>query len=66
MGPPPARSCWRWRSRRSSFVAYLVILQLFVIDAVCIWCMVNDAVLVPLLAVLAFLRYRVRDEQAAC
>ena len=49
-----------------AFAAYLVILQLFVIDAVCIWCMVNDAVLVPLLAVVAFLRYRVRDEQAAC
>ena len=49
-----------------AFVAYLVILQLFVIDAVCIWCMVNDAVLVPLLAVVAFLRYRMRDEQAAC
>jgi uncharacterized membrane protein len=48
-----------------AFVAYLVILQLFVIDAVCIWCMVNDAVLLPLLAVFAFLRYRMRDEQAA-
>ena len=35
-----------------AFAAYLVILQLFVIDAICIWCMVNDVVLVPLLAVL--------------
>ena len=26
------------------------------IDAICIWCMVNDVVLVPLLAVLALLR----------
>ncbi len=40
------------------FVAYLVILQLFVIDATCAWCMVNDLVLVPALAVLALLRLR--------
>jgi uncharacterized membrane protein len=39
-----------------AFVTYLVILQLFVIDAICIWCMANDLVLVPLLAVLALLR----------
>jgi uncharacterized membrane protein len=39
-----------------AFVTYLVILQLFVIDAICIWCMANDIVLVPLLAVLALLR----------
>ena len=30
------------------------------IDAICIWCMVNDLVLVPLLAVLALLRLRTR------
>jgi uncharacterized membrane protein len=47
-----------------AFVAYLVILQLFVIDAVCIWCMVNDVVLVPLLVVVALLRYRTGDERA--
>ena len=41
-----------------AFVAYLVILQLFVLDAVCIWCMVNDVVLVPLLAVLSIVRLR--------
>ncbi|MEO5633075.1 vitamin K epoxide reductase family protein [Gaiella sp.] len=41
-----------------AFVAYLVILQLFVIDAICIWCMVNDLILVPALTVLAFLRLR--------
>ena len=35
------------------FAAYLVILQLAVIHAVCVWCMVNDVVLVPALAVLA-------------
>jgi len=41
-----------------AFVAYLVILQLFVIDAICVWCMVNDLVLVPALMVLALLRLR--------
>ena len=41
-----------------AFVAYLVILQLFVIEAICIWCMTNDVVLVPLLTVLALLRLR--------
>jgi uncharacterized membrane protein len=38
------------------FAAYLVILQLFVIDAICVWCMINDVVLTPLLAVLTLLR----------
>ena len=41
-----------------AFAAYLVILQLFVIDAVCVWCVVNDVVLVPALAGLALLRLR--------
>ncbi len=41
-----------------AFVAYLVILQLFVIDAICVWCMANDVILVPLLTVLALLRLR--------
>ncbi|HZO49255.1 MAG TPA: vitamin K epoxide reductase family protein [Gaiellaceae bacterium] len=40
------------------FAAYLVVLQLAVIDAVCVWCMVNDAGLVPALAVLGWLRAR--------
>jgi uncharacterized membrane protein len=40
------------------FAAYLVILQLFVIDAVCTWCMINDVVLTPLLVVGALLRLR--------
>jgi uncharacterized membrane protein len=44
-----------------AFVTYLVILQLFVIDAICIWCMANDVVLVPLLAVLALLRLRTAE-----
>ena len=41
-----------------AFAAYLVILQLFVIDAICVWCFVNDVVLVPVLAVLSLLRLR--------
>jgi uncharacterized membrane protein len=44
-----------------AFAAYLVILQLFVIDAICVWCMVNDLVLVPALTVLALLRLRTGD-----
>jgi uncharacterized membrane protein len=47
-----------------AFAAYLVILQLFVIDAICVWCMANDVVLVPLLAVLALLRLRTAKESA--
>ena len=38
------------------FSAYLVVVQLFVIDAVCIWCMANDLVVAPALAVLTVLR----------
>ena len=37
----------------AGFAIYLVTLQAFVIDAWCIWCMVNDLLLVPLLAILA-------------
>ena len=40
----------------AGFAIYLVALQAFVIDAWCIWCMVNDLVLVPLLAILAIWR----------
>ena len=39
-----------------AFAAYLVILQLFVIDAVCVWCMANDVVLTPIFVVLALAR----------
>jgi uncharacterized membrane protein len=42
----------------AAFAVYLVVLQLFVIDAICVWCMVNDVVLIPLLAVLSLLRLR--------
>jgi uncharacterized membrane protein len=40
------------------FAGYLVVVQLFVIDAVCVWCMANDVALVPALALLAGLRLR--------
>jgi uncharacterized membrane protein len=40
------------------FSAYLVILQLFVIDAFCAWCLANDLVIAPALAVLTALRLR--------
>jgi len=40
------------------FGLYLLAVQLFVIDAICIWCVANDAVIAPLLAVLTTLRLR--------
>jgi uncharacterized membrane protein len=40
------------------FGAYLVVVQLFVIDAICVWCMANDLVIGPALAVLTLLRLR--------
>jgi len=40
------------------FAMYLVALQLFVIDAICIWCMVNDVLIAPTLAVVTALRLR--------
>jgi uncharacterized membrane protein len=40
------------------FSAYLVVVQVFVIDAVCLWCMASDLVLVPALAVLTAMRIR--------
>jgi uncharacterized membrane protein len=40
------------------FSAYLLVLQLFVIDAICIWCLVNDVLIAPALAVLTALRMR--------
>ena len=40
------------------FALYLLALQLFVIDAVCVWCLVNDVLIAPLLSVLTALRLR--------
>ncbi len=40
------------------FSLYLVALQLFVIDAVCIWCLASDVVIAPVLALLTALRLR--------
>ena len=40
------------------FSMYLLALQLFVIDAVCAWCLVNDVLVAPLLAALTALRLR--------
>jgi uncharacterized membrane protein len=40
------------------FSGYLLVLQLFVIDAVCVWCVANDVVIAPALAVLTGLRLR--------
>ncbi len=48
-----------------AFAVYLVVLQLWVIDAICVWCMANDLVLVPLLAVLALLRLRSGPTESA-
>ena len=38
------------------FAGYLVALQAFVIDAWCVWCLVNDLAVVPLLVTLAVWR----------
>ena len=40
------------------FSLYLLVLQLFVIDAICAWCLANDVVIAPALAVLTALRLR--------
>lgn len=40
------------------FSVYLLALQLFVIDAVCVWCLANDVLIAPVLAVLTALRLR--------
>ena len=45
------------------FAAYLVAVQAFVIDAWCVWCLVNDLVIVPLLAALTV--WRVATGRAA-
>jgi len=45
------------------FAAYLVALQAFVIDAWCVWCLVNDLAVVPLLA--TFTTWRVLKLQGS-
>jgi uncharacterized membrane protein len=40
------------------FSMYLLVVQLFVIDAICVWCLANDVVIAPALAVLTALRLR--------
>lgn len=40
------------------FSGYLVVLQAFVIDAFCVWCLVNDLVIAPALAIVVALRLR--------
>lgn len=40
------------------FGMYLLALQLFVIDAICIWCLANDVLIAPTLAVLTAVRLR--------
>ena len=43
------------------FSAYLLAVQLFVIDAWCVWCLANDVLIAPALAVLTALRLRASD-----
>ena len=40
------------------FSGYLLVVQLFVIDAFCVWCLANDVVVAPALAVVTGLRLR--------
>ena len=40
------------------FSVYLLVVQLFVIDAICVWCLANDVVIAPALAVVTGLRLR--------
>jgi uncharacterized membrane protein len=42
----------------AAFAVYLVVVQVAVIDAICVWCMINDVGLVPAFLVLAWLRLR--------
>lgn len=44
-----------------AFAVYLVVLQLFVIDAICTWCMINDLAITPVFVVLTLLRLRTAE-----
>jgi uncharacterized membrane protein len=44
-----------------AFAVYLVVLQLFVIDATCTWCMINDLVITPIFVVLTLLHLRTAE-----
>ena len=48
-----------------AFSIYLVVLQLFVIDATCTWCMLNDLVLAPLFLLLALARMWITETPAS-
>ena len=45
----------------AAFAVYLVVLQVAVIEAICVWCMVNDVGLIPLLAAVSVLRLRAEE-----
>ena len=49
----------------AGFAVYLIVLQAFVIDAWCVWCLVNDVVIVPLLAISTVWRARSLREAGA-
>jgi len=50
----------------AGFAVYLLVLQAFVIDAWCVWCLVNDVVIVPLLAITtAWRAWSLREAEAA-
>jgi uncharacterized membrane protein len=40
------------------FSIFLLVVQLFVIDAICVWCVANDVVIAPALALMTALRLR--------
>lgn len=45
-----------------TFAGYLVVLQAFVIDAWCVWCLVNDLAIVPALTALTVVRAMPPDD----
>ena len=47
------------------FSIYLLVVQAFVIEAFCIWCLANDVVIAPALAVLTALRLTTQDRGQA-